>query len=143
MIEIRFHDQTRTGGPDSPASERGNCDKTCLATLIGCDPAEIPDYQTLDGPAWWQERDRFLHARGFHVFAYDGLIGVPGGLCIAVGKSPRGDWHHSVIACVTGETVEFLHDPHPSRAFLDGPPAQFEFAMRSIRYEPGSPVAGP
>lgn len=133
-IAVVYHDQTRMGGIDSQPSERGNCDKTCLATLIGCDPSEIPDYQELNGDAWWQERDRFLHTKGFHVVTFGGLVGVPGGMCIAAGKSPRGKYNHAVVARVTGEKVELLHDPHPSRAFLDGEPNQFDFVMRLIGY---------
>lgn len=140
MIPIRFHDQSRMGGPDSPVTERGNCDKTCLATLIGCDPSEIPDYQELNGDAWWKERDSFLHSRGFHIITFGGLIGSVGGLCIAAGKSPRGEYNHAVLARVTGEHVEFIHDPHPSRAFLDGAPTTFDFVFRVIEYRDAQAV---
>ena len=134
MITIKFYDQTKFGGCDAPIGERGNCDKSCLATLIGCDPSEIPDYQDLVGDAWWKERDRFLHSMGFHIITFGDLIGSVGGLCIAAGKSPRGKYNHAVLARVTSEHVEFIHDPHPSRAFLDGAPTTFDFVFRVIEY---------
>lgn len=140
MIPVKFYDQTRFGGYDAPIGERGNCDKSCLATLIGCDPSEIPDYQDLTGDEWWQERDSFLHSRGFHIITFGGLIGSVGGLCIAAGKSPRGKYNHAVVARVTGERVEFIHDPHPSRAFLDGAPTTFDFVFRVIEYRDAQAV---
>lgn len=135
IIKLHFHHQTRFGGTEAPPEERGNCDKTCLATLIGYDPHDIPNYQTANGDEWWKWRNRFLNSIGFHIICFgDLLVAPPFGFCIAVGKSPRGDWNHAVLAKVEFGSYKLLHDPHPSGDFLDGSPVQFEFVFRKIDY---------
>lgn len=133
-IKIAYHEQTRLGRPDAPPSERGNCDKTCLATLIGIEPMWIPNYQEAEGDEWWRWRARFLNAHGFHVVTFGGLDGVPDGLCIAAGKSPRGNYQHAVLAVVGAGKYTLIHDPHPSHQFLDGEPVQFDFVFQLINY---------
>lgn len=49
-------------------------------------------------------------------------------LCIAAGKSPRGEWYHSVVGTIVdGHNFELLHDPHPDGTGLDGLPVSLEF----------------
>lgn len=50
---------------------------------------------------------------------------LPWGLCVGSGKSPRGDWQHAVVCRALDNfevepCVEIVHDPHPSRAGIDG-----------------------
>ncbi len=42
---------------------------------------------------------------------------VPAGWSIGSGKSPRGDWDHSIV-CLDGKP---FFDPHKSGDFIDGP----------------------
>lgn len=49
----------------------------------------------------------------------------PWGFCIGEGKSPRGDWDHAVVYHARRGLIELIHDPHPSRAGLDGEPDSF------------------
>lgn len=132
MVQPVFHKQTRFGGIGAPVKELGDCDKTCLATLIGVHPSEIPDYQEF-GDKWWRARDQYLFPRGWVACTYAGLGGVPDGLCIAVGKSPRGEWNHSVLAWIENESFCFVHDPHPSDLFC-GAPIEFTVVYQRLTY---------
>jgi len=54
-----------------------------------------------------------LKPRGLWAVTIDlGNGWVPFGECILSGKSPRGDFLHSVVA----DGLTIIHDPHPSRA---------------------------
>lgn len=49
-------------------------------------------------------------------------------LCIACGKSPRGNWQHAVVGVIkAGFVFEMIHDPHPDGTGLDGNPEYLEF----------------
>lgn len=143
IINLRFFDQTRFGGPEAAQNERGNCDKTCLATLVGYTPDQIPDYQELEGDAWWQARQTFLRERGFVIVTFGpDVYNEISGPCIAIGKSPRGEWNHSVLANLSRNAnghmvVDYLHDPHMSRLFISGDPIQFDFVFRLVPYKKG------
>ena len=47
---------------------------------------------------------------------------------ILTGRSPRGDWHHSVVVDLT--TGKMVHDPHPSR---DGVKSHADIAVLARR----------
>jgi len=60
------------------------------------------------------------------VFRNGGKSAVcPWGICVAGGKSPRGDWDHSVVYDARGDKPAMIHDPHPSRQGLDGEPSYY------------------
>ncbi len=50
---------------------------------------------------------------------------APWGFCVGGGKSPRGDWDHSVVYDAREGDPALLHDPHPSRAGLEGNPVYY------------------
>lgn len=128
--------QTRFGGPSAPVEEQGNCFAACLASLLGLPLAEVEGYQSgLDTTEavearWWGQLQGWLKARGLialqlafangetpEQFTY----GRPELRYIANGKSPRGEWDHSVVFC----DGELEHDPHPSGSGLEGSPSSF------------------
>ena len=118
-----FYKQDRFGGKDAPPKERGNCDKTCLASFLGISPGEIPDYQELPAGEWHDVRFDFLQKRGLAAFAVSFIAPLVPGYCLVIGKSPRGDWDHVVIGLVRRDNrvhVEYVHDPHPDQTFVDG-----------------------
>lgn len=116
----------------------GDCWRTSIACLLDrSDPATVPHFiaQPLaDGEAedtstaWWDSSVSYVERcvpdgqtlllvqPRFPIYAEPGLA-YPH--VIAIGRSPRGDWPHSVIA--DARTGEVVWDPHPSRAGLDGP----------------------
>jgi hypothetical protein len=52
-----------------------------------------------------------------------------GVLCLATGKSPRGEYCHSVVGRMVGFNFELLHDPHPSGEGIEGLPLCIEFLV--------------
>lgn len=122
--------QTRTGNdPNGP----GNCFSACVASVLECDLAELPDEAEIVkrlkvefagqweswpdrfkwGKSWaqlWVETNNFLRGRGLAMLEVQGpfLSEMPDVYSIVSGKSPRGLEH----ACV-GRGLEIVHDPHP------------------------------
>lgn len=136
-IPLRFYRQTIFG------SVEGDCDRTCLATLIGMHPHDIPNFAALQDQ-WGEACAAWLAERGWHRAAYNvprpdvSAWWIERGIHIAVGKSPRGDYNHAVLIYVTDVnpfTFTFVHDPHPDDTFLDGPVMQIERVYLTPRYE--------
>lgn len=100
----------------------GNCFSACVATLLDLSVDDVPyfmGFESFDQPNDWFEKFQvWLYKKGLWAVAFevDPKDGgwEPKGLCILSGKSPRGDYLHSVVAM--GYCI--LHDPHPSRAGL-------------------------
>jgi len=96
----------------------GDCFRACVASVFELPLDAVPNFCGDHREQWFDACRRWLHARGF-----DAVLLVPEileqspppqGVCIVSGKSPRGDWLHSVVY-VDGKPA---HDPHPSRAFV-------------------------
>lgn len=112
-------DQDKFGMPD------GNCFAACIASILELPLAEVPNFVTF-GDKWYERTVEFLRCRGFtpiyvtragaEQMDIHALIEA-GHYFIVTGKSPRGDFDH----CVVQHGSELVHDPHPSRAFIDGP----------------------
>lgn len=101
----------------------GNCWQACIASLLDMPIDQVPHFAR-DEPEWWFYKTCLfvLRQTGYNLgcFNPDFPITEPGGYVIATGRSPRGDYSHSVI--LDGVTGELAHDPHESRAGLEGPP---------------------
>lgn len=111
-------DQTRFSPTEKPL---GNCFSACVASILEVSLQEVlDDGQIADSDCGWLAWKLWLNKSGY------GLIHLRNdppswffpieGYAIMSGKSPRGDFLHSVVA-LDGEMV---HDPHPSRAGLEG-----------------------
>jgi hypothetical protein len=112
---MRPVDQTTLGGKDAePPTERGDCLRACIASLLELDPQEVPHFAASDEP-WSVTMNDWLGPRGLYAagfcLAQEDEPPVPR---IRVGPSPRGDWCHAVVVDADGSE----HDPHPSRAGL-------------------------
>jgi len=118
--------QTRFGAPE------GNCYQAAIATLLGVDLDEVPDYDRADEAGNWPDycerleawlRDRGLSLRSFGTFR-DGtpFVSAPNGTLVLVGgPSPRGDFDHICVARKEEAGLVWHHDPHPSCAFVSSP----------------------
>jgi hypothetical protein len=111
----------------------GDCFRTCVAMILDMDPAGMPNFCEVRGKGeWWRLFQGWLDER--HMTAVEVnltvdeskapmmwvTMGVP---CILSGKSPRGNWLHSVVGEARGpDGWAYLHDPHPDGGFLDGEP---------------------
>lgn len=121
--------------------DKGNCLSACLASLLELPLEEVPNFV-------WHFKNNFgdavqlwLRARGFawlrirmpkEIKTGDDIRfhALPEVLCLATGKSPRGDYFHSVVGRITGgHNFELVHDPHPSGKGLDGMPTCVEFLI--------------
>lgn len=109
----------------------GNCLAACVASLLELDLDAVPNFAAIPiarGSAkqhWFVEFETWLAARGlaisiWYVTEKTDWYASPGTYLLANGKSPRGDFSHVVVCQVTEGAAEIVHDPHPSRAGLDG-----------------------
>lgn len=113
---------------------KGNCFSTCIASLFDLPIEEVPNF-CLDAENWFENADAWTRARGFRLVDLRGVQEISikeGTRFIASGKSPRGDFNHSLIATVN-EKGEFVveMDPHPSDANLDGPFMMMTFLVKA------------
>lgn len=121
----------------------GDCFRACLAMLMGSTLTNTP--HAVMYLSWFDVARRYVRevSPGADLLHYkwDGSTdlygdGIPRPV-IAVGPSPRGQFHHCVIAnSVTGET---WHDPHPSRAGL----VAVEGVDAVVPLTPDNPPLGP
>lgn len=99
----------------------GNCFQAAVATLLDLPLSEVPHF--VEDENWYELSRSFVFKKtglGFAYFTaefpvYHHPQSAPKYVLVD-GKSPRGDFHHVVVAdALTGEIV---HDPHPSGAGL-------------------------
>lgn len=136
--------------------KRGNCLSAALASILEIDLAAVPNFMEIAGTDgdFHSLVDEWLASKGWAWFRTielrqdrgEGKLAVgrlpehgaemirhrvaEGVFCLATGKSPRGEWCHSVVGrMVGGFNFELLHDPHPSGAGLDGLPVCIEFLV--------------
>jgi hypothetical protein len=110
--------KTQTQVHDPANGKEGNCTQAVVASILGLDLDEVPDFNLLhkDDPhagPYWQHLEEWFAERGWCF-----LIG-PGDRSyetyyLAAGPSPRGVSHFVVMR--DGAVV---HDPHPSRAGIE------------------------
>lgn len=121
--------------------DKGNCLSAALASILELDIEEVPNFvwhfkNSFDGAV-----QLWLRARGFawlrirmpkKIATGDDIRwhSIPEVLCLATGKSPRGDYYHTVVGRIAGgHNFELIHDPHPDGAGLDGQPVCVEFLI--------------
>jgi hypothetical protein len=135
-------------------ANRGNCLSAAIASILELDIAEVPNFEVLNGD-FMARVNEWLRPRGYAWFRAiqprlsrgEGLqdVGRPpdtgaeivhhplpdgeGVLCLATGKSPRGEHCHSVVGRMVGFNFELLHDPHPSGEGIEGLPICIEFLV--------------
>jgi len=118
------HIHQTTFGDGSDGTEPGNCMSACLASVLDVPLDDVPNFAA-KGARYWDEMQRWLHARGLFLFELkvppDQTPGTPDDLhYIASGVSPRGI-RHAVIM----REGRLVHDPHPSGTGLTTPPDHF------------------
>ena len=98
--------QTKFGYPE------GNCHAAALASVLELDIDDIPEFGTDDG---WYERF-MLYMTSVHALQPMTIDAetihpdmIPRGFCLIGGRSPRGDFGHSLV----GFMGKPIHDPHP------------------------------
>jgi D-glycero-D-manno-heptose 1,7-bisphosphate phosphatase len=101
-------DQTVFGVPN------GNCFSACVASILHIPLGEVPPFCTYGD--WWERFNEWLKPQGYYatIIRYS-EDHAPLGFHILSGKSPRGDFQHSVVAMGN----DIVHDPHPSRSGIE------------------------
>lgn len=109
----------------------GNCLAAALASVLELALDEVPNFSAIEGEnrEWFRAMEAWLRERGYGLGvwyladnpAYYTSEGVP---LLVTGKSPRGDWNHTVVCVTRGDQLVYEHDPHPSGDFLHGEPIE-------------------
>lgn len=109
--QLKLHDENTVG----------DCFRACLASILEMDPSDVPHFVELGGDKWWILATEWCEENGLSLtysFKANGIREHLPLYWIASGKSPRGDFNHSVV--FFGD--EMVHDPHPSRDGIEGLP---------------------
>ncbi len=109
----------------------GNCFQACVASLLGQQLDDVPDFCN-ESADWWESLQMWLLRRGHSAIQIrlspQCMISSHGCPCIVFGISTRGVAH-----CVVGETdgsgFKLLFDPHPDGSFLNGQPSHALFII--------------
>jgi hypothetical protein len=105
---------------------RGDCLRACVCSVLGLDPAEVPNFAELDFfnglNQWLEPRGRqFIWIAISHVHSLTGFyFGHAPEYLLVYGESPRlrvdgGKKQHIVVMRPKGYGAELVHDPHPDR----------------------------
>lgn len=101
----------------------GNCLAACIASVLELPLEDVPNFAALSQEEWFTALQTWLRDRGLGIIVWSTAGQMPyldpdgADALLAQGKSPRGDWRHTVVVDAAGE---LLHDPHPSRDGVEG-----------------------
>jgi hypothetical protein len=122
----------------------GNCLAAAIATLLELPLEDVPNFSAIEGTkldlpsehkaeedgsdmAWFKAVEDFLAARDLAVVVWEWKHSPyvqPGTPALLHGKSPRGDFLHTVVAIADSERWVYVHDPHPDGTFIVGDPVE-------------------
>lgn len=121
--------ETNVTRPDDPDAW-GDCFSACVASILEIELSEVPVFAASPTGSWFLAFEEWARSRslGVVVSYTEGAPWYisPGVLAIASGKSPRGEWRHSVVMDGLGEIV---HDPRPEGGGLDGNATEIMFLV--------------
>jgi hypothetical protein len=107
-------DQTRMHDPERGLI--GNCAQAAVATVLGLDLQDVPDFtaggisgSVESASGFWRTFNDYLESRGLIAERINSNYGSEA-LHLASGLSPRGTAH-----MVVRHGFKIVHDPHPSR----------------------------
>lgn len=128
--------------------DHGNCLSAAIASVLEIPLSDVPNFAELrKGSGFSDVVQEWLAERGMFWLRIrmprDGDRGrqvetgeeirfhpIPECYCLATGKSPRGDFFHTVVGKITGGlNFELVHDPHLEGKGLDGMPVCIEFLV--------------
>lgn len=92
----------------SKDGDRGNCQQAAVASILGLELADVPNFHDCPNGFWDGYHD-FLESRGLVDIEIPNNR-APDCFYLAYGKSPRGVLHATVY-----RAGKMVHDPHPSR----------------------------
>ena len=108
----------------------GDCLHACLASILECDLADIPNLsaETKTLADQIANEDAFLRSRGVRAIrclltgSYESgdVFFLFDGYGIAWGKSPRSHMQHCVVVVSDDGMLRIAHDPHPGGLGIEG-----------------------
>ena len=103
--------QTRFGPPSASVEEQGDCFAACLCSLLHV-PLDVAPWVDLMGDLWWPAMLDFVAQHNYDLLRlqpeWERALG-PQTHYIASGRSPRGNFLHSVLK----KAGFVVHDPYP------------------------------
>jgi hypothetical protein len=104
----------------------GNCMSACIASMIGIPLADVPNFCAEKDGSWSDRANAWLVQHGIQLLTFetDPVSWAPDyrrTVCIAGGKSPRGDWEHAVL----WREGQLFWDPHPDGTGFVGEPIDY------------------
>ncbi len=126
-----------------PIDQQGksDCLQACFASIFELPLDKMPVFgaasigtereaidQDSECRKWLAERGLALdHVTNPDTLFADGATSAQNawGFCVGGGKSPRGDFDHAVVYEMQDHLPVMVHDPHASRAGLDGAPVYY------------------
>lgn len=115
-------EQTRFGGPDHPAEERGNCFVACLASVLELPLSDLPDVAADD--SGWNKIDDWLMARGLYMLYLRDMEGYLPGWTIGSVPSQTLPGYEHVVVC-EGGIPAWNPNPHDTRSLKDLDPEDY------------------
>jgi len=111
----------------------GNCFSASVASLLELPIDEVPSF-CADAEHWPHNFEAWVRQRGYsffdlHLWSDPEWHPAEGQLCELAGRSPRGEFDHSVVGQYTDGKYQIVHDPHPSRDGLEGEPKTAMFLI--------------
>ena len=104
-------------------SIKGNCFQASVASVLEVPLESVPHFcLKYSAGKWffefkkWLEKNHGMTANMFLVSDNEEWLSAQRGYSLAGGKSPRGDFMHSVVYL----DGKIIHDPHPSNDGIDG-----------------------
>jgi hypothetical protein len=124
-----------------PGAVAGDCFRCCVASLFDRPAAEVPHFCEDMDHTWHERLVNWLRPwRLFYIEtkALPPWLLMPNlhPLVIVSGRSPRGNWGHSVVGEIDRNGWKLIHDPHPSRAGIVGEPEDFGMFVRLTEIAP-------
>jgi hypothetical protein len=110
---------------------RGNCFAACLASILEIPLESVPNFCVEYPDRWFWEACSHVGRYGYGlVMIGDGetsreVARVTGAYSMVGGRSPRGEFAHSVVY----RGLEMAHDPHPDGAGIAGGPEDWTFLI--------------
>lgn len=127
---------------------RGNCMSACLASLLELNVDDVPCFMRDYKSKWYEEVQKWLGQRGLMLLRIlmpvdakgdaRGFVSsedyrfqaLPECLCMITGKSPRGEFLHTVVGRIkNGYDYQLEHDPYPNGPGIIGFPVCIEFLI--------------
>ncbi len=139
---FRFHQTRFVPNPEAPAGLQGDCWATAVAIVLNQSPEERDELHELicatRGNGGWYNVTigwTLLATKGRHsLWSTSTLDETEGVFLVASGKSPRGDFDHSVVWSRVDNRM--VWDPHPSGDGLAEEPIEFAFLKEMLMEVP-------